>query len=195
MGIWHWSGLLVTIALSWLASQERVLRLTQAYSEEGKRHMELSSFLKRFLLLLSRIFGESSLRVELDPVVSRHETVCKYQLEKRDVRGNGTVHHRAFMPASDGARSVFRISRLPDSEIWSLGLEKVARVRNLPLLGRLNVNAGLVYDQELRFNADADRLSRHADIVGWPPEKEKQQSIAQILAAESRSIPAPLSIQ
>ena len=187
--------MLVTIALSWLASQERVLPLTLACSGEGKRHMELSSFLKRFLPLLSRIFGESSPSVELDPVVSHLETVCKYQLEKRDVRGNGTVHHRAFMPAPDGARSVFRISWLPDSEIWSLGLEKVARVRNLPLLGRLNVNAGLVYDQELRFNADADRRSRHADIVGWPPEKEKQQSIAQILAAEARSIPAPKSIQ
>jgi hypothetical protein len=99
------------------------------------------------------------------------------------------------MPASDGARSVFRISGLPDSEIWNLGSEKVARVRKLPLLGRLDVNAGLVYDQELRFNADADRRSRHADIVGWPPEKEKQQSIAQILAAEARAISSPQPIQ
>jgi hypothetical protein len=123
------------------------------------------------------------------------ETVCKYQPEKRDVRRDGTVHHRAFMPASDGARSVFRISWLPHFGIWSLGLEKVARVRNLPLLGRFDVNAGLVYDQELRFNADADRRSRHADIVGWPPEKEKQQSIAQILAAEARAIPSPKPIQ
>lgn len=95
------------------------------------------------------------------------------------------------MPASDGARSVFRISKLPDSEIWSLGLEKVARVRNLPLLGRFDVSAGLVYDQKLNFNADADRQSRHANIVGWPPEKEKQQSIAQILAAESQAIRSP----
>ena len=95
------------------------------------------------------------------------------------------------MPASDGARSVFRILGLPDQQVWSLGLEKVARVRSLPMLGRFDVNAGLVYDQELTFNADVDRQSRHADIVGWPPEKEKQQSIAQILAAEARSIPAP----
>jgi len=99
------------------------------------------------------------------------------------------------MPASDGARSIFRISGLPDSEIWSLGLEKVARLRNLPLLGRFDVNAGLVYDQELRFNADADRRSRHADIIGWPPEKEKQQSIAQNLAAEARLIPLRQPIQ
>ena len=98
------------------------------------------------------------------------------------------------MPASDGKRSVFRISGLPESEIWSVGLEKVARLKNLPLLGRLDVNAGLVYDQELRFNPDADRRSRHAEIVGWPPEKEKQQSIAQILAAEARAITSPQSI-
>lgn len=95
------------------------------------------------------------------------------------------------MPASDGARSVFRVSGLPDSEIWSLGLEKVARVRNRPLLGRFDLNAGLVYDQKLSFNADTDRRSRHANIVGWPPEKEKQQSIAQILAAESQAIRSP----
>lgn len=99
------------------------------------------------------------------------------------------------MPASDGARSIFRISGLPDSVIWSVGLVKVAHVRNLPLLGRIDVNAGLVYDQELRFNADADRRSRHADIVGWPPEKEKQQSIAQNLAADARPIPSPQPIQ
>jgi hypothetical protein len=105
------------------------------------------------------------------------------------------VHHSAFMPAPDGARSVFRISVLPDLEIWSLGLTKVACVRNLPLLGRFDVNAGLVYDQELRFNADEDRRSRHADIVGWPPEKEKQQSIAQILAAEALAIPSPQTYQ
>jgi len=195
MEILHWNGLLVTIALSWLASQEGALSLTPAYSGEVRRHMELSSFLKRFLPLLSRIFGESSPSVELDPVVSRLETVCKYQLDKKDVRGDGTVRHRAFMPASDGARSIFRISGLPDSEIWSLGLEKVARLRNLPLLGRFDVNAGLVYDQELRFNADADRRSRHADIIGWPPEKEKQQSIAQNLAAEARLIPLRQPIQ
>lgn len=105
------------------------------------------------------------------------------------------MRHSAFMPASDGARSVFRILGLSDSETWNLGLEKVARVRNLPLLGRFDVNAGLVYDQELRFNPDADRRSRHADIVGWPPEKEKQQSIAQVLAAEARAIPSPKPIQ
>jgi hypothetical protein len=157
--------------------------------------MELSSFLKRFLPLLSRIFGESSPIAELEPVVSRLETVCKYQLNKKDVRANGTVRHSAFMPASDGARSVFRVSGLLDQQIWSLGLEKVARVRTLPLFGRIDLNAGLVYDQELTFHADTDRQSRHADIVGWPPEKEKQQSIAQILAAEARAISLPQPIQ
>ena len=98
------------------------------------------------------------------------------------------------MPASDGARSVSRISGLTDPEIWKLGREKVSVLRRLPLLGRFDVNAGVVYDQELRFNPDADRRSRHADIVGWPPEKAKQQSIAQILAAEARAIPKPQSI-
>jgi hypothetical protein len=183
--------MLATIAVSWLASQERALLLTQVYSGEGKRHMGLNSFLKRFLPSLSRIFGESFPIAELDPVVSRLETVCKYQLDRKELRSNGTVRHSAFMPASDGARSVFRILGLSDSETWNLGLEKVARVRNKPLLGRFDVNADLVYDQKLGFNADADRRSRHADIVGWPPEKEKQQSIAQILAAEARAIHSP----
>jgi hypothetical protein len=99
------------------------------------------------------------------------------------------------MPASDGTRSVFRIAGLVDSEIWRIGLEKVARIRNLPLLGRLELNAAVVYDQQLTFNPDADRSSRHAEIVGWPPEKEKQQSIAQTLAAEARAVTSPQLIR
>lgn len=86
---------------------------------------------------------------------------------------------------------MFRISGLYDSQIWNIGLEKVAHLRNLPLLGRFDVNAGFVCDQGLRFNPDVDTTSRHADIVGWPEEKEKRQSIAQHLAAEAKVFSSP----
>jgi len=134
---------------------------------------------------LLRIFAGSSARWTLRTVVSRDETVCKYQLEKHDVRNDGTLRYTALLPGPDGTRSVFRISGLSESDVWGMGLEKVAQIRHLPLLGRFDLIAGVVYDQELRFAVDADLSSRHAEIVGWPEEKEKKRSIAQVLAAEA----------
>ena len=131
------------------------------------------------------IFDASSHSPSVSPIVSRDETICKYQLDKDDVRNDGTVRYKAFLPASDGARSVFRISGLADSEIWHIGAEKVARLRDLPLLGRFDLKAAVVYDQQLNIAPDRDPSSRHANIVDWPDEKEKRRSIAQVLAAES----------
>ena len=158
----------------------------QVCSEEDARHMGLSSFLRAYLGSLLRIFGGSLPSTALGPIVSRKETVCKYQLEKDDIRKkDGTLKYRALLPASNGKRSVFRISGLSDPEIWNIGLEKVARIRCLPLLGRFDLKAALVYDQNLNILPDEDLSSRHANIVGWPEEKEKQRSIAQVLAAEA----------
>lgn len=134
------------------------------------------------------MFDDCSSSVELNSSVLPNETICKYQLRRDEVRTDGTVRHNAFMPASDGTRSVFRISSLSDSDVWKLGWEKVANLRGLPLLGRFEISAELVFDQGLKFNPDADRNSRHAEIVGWPDEKAKRQSIAQILAAEAKAL-------
>jgi len=157
--------------------------------------MGLSSFLKAYLGPLLRIFGGFSPSSNLSPTVSRDETVSKYQLEKNDVRQDGTLRYKALLPGSDGKRSVFRVYGLNESEIWDLGLEKVARIRYLPLLGRFDLKAALVFDQELNIIPDQDLSSRHADIVGWPVEKEKRISIAQELAAEAviRRRPQPES--
>lgn len=142
---------------------------------------------------LLRIFGGSSPNTTLSSTVSPDETVSKYQLEKNDVRQDGTLRYKALLPASDGKRSVFRICGLAETEIWDLGLSKVARLRGLPLLGRFDLKAALVYDQNLNILPDEDARSRHAEIVGWPDEKEKRRSIAQVLASEAKisALPSP----
>ncbi len=147
--------------------------------------MGLSSFLRLYLGPLLRILGGFSPSTTLCPRVSRDETVSKYQLEKDDLRQDGTLRYKALLPGRDGKRSVFRICGLTELEIWDLGLEKVAMIRCLPLLGRFDLKAALVYDQKLNILPDEDPRSRHADIVGWPAEKDKTRSIAQVLAAEA----------
>jgi hypothetical protein len=127
----------------------------------------------------------------LGPSVSRNETVTKYQLDREDVRKDGSVRYQALLPAANGKRSVFRIDGLTEVEIWNLGQGRVASIRSLPLLGRFDLKALDVYDHSLYFQVDADYRSRHADIVGWPQEKEERISVAQELAANCYRRPNP----
>jgi len=90
------------------------------------------------------------------------------------------VTERAFLPAPDGATSVFRIDGLDDKALWGHVDVHVGST------GRRVEGAGIVLAQVvknvgLRMRAD-DVPPRHAEIVGWPDEKSDQKSRAQQLA-------------
>jgi hypothetical protein len=117
--------------------------------------------------------------------VSRSEKVTRYLLDRRDIRKEGVLHWRALMPNKSGETSVFRVSQLSEEEIWSIGSEKVALARNMPLVGRGDLVAAIVYGKALRFSPDLDLQSRHANIVDWPDTKDARQAIALDLADEA----------
>jgi len=88
----------------------------------------------------------------------------------------------AFLPRNNEL-SVFCVADLPYSEIVPLG-----RHLNLPAERRIHGHATLasrsVADTGLTVDRD-DRPLRHANVTGWPDEKDKRLAIAQELAAAS----------
>jgi hypothetical protein len=112
------------------------------------------------------------------------ETASRYLIERGHFSPeNSRVKPKALEPArKDHKTSVFRISGLADPEIWSFGNEYVARPLGKALLGRGDLIVGEIKALGLAIEVD-DNPPRHANIAGWPLEKEKWKSLSQELAA------------
>lgn len=95
------------------------------------------------------------------------------------------VSYAAFLPNSTGKTSVFRISQLSNNGIWNIG-NAVAQKRGIPVLGRADIRAAIVFGQELQIDPN-DTPPGHADIIGWPTDKSKQKLKAMELANNSTS--------
>ena len=117
--------------------------------------------------------------------VRREEKITRYLLEKKEIRSNGKLHWRALLPNRDGETSVYRISECSEQDIWVTGLHDVAAARGKVLIGRGDLHASSVYDKALNIRPDTNLVSNHADIIGWPEEKDRLQAIAIDLAAEA----------
>ncbi|MBK8980616.1 MAG: hypothetical protein IPM29_32330 [Planctomycetes bacterium] len=86
------------------------------------------------------------------------------------------------MPAKDGKTSVFRIGGLTDRSVLAIGKRQVGEKRGLHGWGVFAARA--VLDVGLRFEPDDDP-PRHANIVGWPEDKEAIIEMAQDLSARA----------
>ena len=93
------------------------------------------------------------------------------------------------MPSPDLRLSVFRIDGLQLEEIWEIGQREVidAMSQSRELKGIADVKALIVQENDLEIEPD-NIPPRHANIIGWPEEKEKQKIIAQELAAEAKLV-------
>ena len=91
---------------------------------------------------------------------------------------------RAFMPPPNRKTSVFQINGLTESEIWDIG-EEVVRPNGKTLYGRGDILAVQIEKTKLRIDYD-NTPPRHANIIGWPEDKDEQKSLAQELAAEAK---------
>ena len=116
--------------------------------------------------------------------VDLSETLSRFVVYNRWIRADNTVRHIAFTPNKNGATSVFRISGISDNEVWNIGEREVGMKRNKPILGRADITASII-SNHLEI-IPSEPPERHADITGWPEEKDKQKDIALELAAKAK---------
>lgn len=96
------------------------------------------------------------------------------------------VKYPAFLPASDMNTSVFRVSTLSENEIWKIGKDDVAEKRGKQLHGRADIIAEYILTEGLAVKPDITSHPLHANIVNWPPEKQKQILFAKKLAEKTK---------
>lgn len=97
------------------------------------------------------------------------------------------VRPQAFYPSKRDHRvSVFIIDGLEDPQIWYLGEEHVAKPQGRTVLARGELTGNQVSEVgDLRLNRD-DHPPRHANIDGWPADKDEWKLLAQELAGMAR---------
>lgn len=124
--------------------------------------------------------------IKIEPI-KNNEPLARYILESSQFsRLKNIVKPSAFMPAPNLQLSVFRIEGLDQKAIWELG-EKEVVSRIIPiktLYGMAKLLALSAKSAGLRIDPD-DTPPRHANIIGWPKEKDEQKIIAIELATQA----------
>lgn len=106
--------------------------------------------------------------------------------------GGFRLKYHAFMPRSAHGRplelSVFRVDGLTEPQIWEHGRQHALPPgRNFH--GRGDMTLGEV-DATGPLRVDFDEPPpRHANVVGWPKERDQQLAVAQSLARAARPVP------
>ena len=141
----------------------------------------------RFLKRLASFLGGS----RADPLAYRQlvgdqEWISRFLFSDHHfVRSSGRVKHHAFSPRN-GEVSVFRIDDLPAHEIFRLGRQIAGSGRIDELKARADLKTIEVRSAKLDV-ASAPRIhQRHANIVGWPGEKERIRALTMELARHAR---------
>lgn len=117
--------------------------------------------------------------------VAQNERLTRYLLDRTTIRSDGNLHWRALTPNKDGETSVYRTDGWLYDQTKDVGVEEVARPQGKAIVGWADFIAQVVYTVSLKIRPDRDPLSRHADIINWPAEKDRHKSIAIDLAAEA----------
>jgi hypothetical protein len=95
---------------------------------------------------------------------------------------NNRVKHNAFMPSS-GETSVFRTGGLAEPEIWAIG-QGISTQRGQQLHARGDLLTGDVLSLSLTVEP-SEPPPRHANITGWPHEKDLIKLRAMELAEKA----------
>lgn len=125
------------------------------------------------------------------PPVDNDEMLARYVFPSKAVRNDGTVKPDVFIPYKHRELSVTRHREATDAEIWKLG-QQVAVQTGKTLRGRMDIKAKDCYVETLTVVAKPRTDNpNHADIEGWPPDKESQKELANRLAAECVYVEKP----
>jgi hypothetical protein len=131
------------------------------------------------------------------PPTADNELLARFIVYSDEKRADGTVKHKLFLPYKLMELSVNRHREATIEETWQVGFD-VATERGRTLYGLANIRASSCRSNELDVTP-APQLPKnpnHANIVGYPPTKEDQMAIAQILAAsiEGKWLPPPQQV-
>jgi hypothetical protein len=139
-------------------------------------------FLKRLLAFFSGWRPES-----LPSHVADAEEIARFLFSDKLFAASGSrVKHHAFSP-SRGETSVFRTIELNSADVWQLGKIAGASRRQSPR-ARADILTAKVRTARLDVVAAPSVHVRHANITGWPDEKERQRLMAMELAGASRLV-------
>ncbi len=125
--------------------------------------------------------------------VAPNELLTRYIISSHWFRKQDqTVKQDAFIPPDDSLElSVTRHLNLTEDDIWSIG-RGIVRVTPRTLHGRADVETGHVIAQRLSMVPQpAPDNPNHANIVGWPLEKDARKLCALEIARVARFVANP----
>lgn len=131
--------------------------------------------------------------------VADAEILSRYLLSSGHFVRSGRVKPRAFEPKFDEERgrletSVFRTTDLSEIDGWALAQREIGVPRRMPILARAELLTSAARHEELVVDSD-EPPKRHAIMIAWPAEKDKQIAIQQALASKARLHLAPPAAQ
>lgn len=104
---------------------------------------------------------------------------------------NQTVKSGTYLPAPNGETSVYLTSGVSEEKIWNIGREYVAKPRERTLHARGDVTVVAIVKTGLKVVPDTGPHPRHANITGWPPEKDERKMLAVEIADASKLMLPP----
>jgi hypothetical protein len=123
--------------------------------------------------------------------VDNEEWLARFIVWKAHVRADGTVKPDPFIPYKWVELSVTRHLGLGEEQLWAAG-ELVAAQVGRQLQGRGDVQAKVFIRQRLSVKAAPTRdNSNHANVVGWPQDKQAQKEIAIEVVSYVRFVAHP----
>lgn len=126
------------------------------------------------------------------PPVADAELLARYVTQKSQLRrSDRTLKQDVFVPHPRNELSVTRHRDATVEEIWQVGRD-VAAALGRTLYGRGDLRSSDCKTNSLRVEAKplADNPN-HANVVGWPPQKQDQKAIAIKLAAAAGKLITP----
>lgn len=122
----------------------------------------------------------------MDEAVANLEVISRFAMSSRQY---GTQPLEAkfplFMPPDDLRMSVYRTSGLNLEETWALGQQYVADPQQKQVKGRADLLASEAREHHLEVIGVPEPHDRHAEIVGWPPDRIRQRLLAVRLAKQA----------
>lgn len=127
------------------------------------------------------------------PPVADNEILARFATHSNHFRSSdGTITQNLFIPNRNGELSVTRHRDATEEEIWSVA-HTVVNMLGCALYGRADIRASDCNVHSLRVIKKPifPHNPNHADVEGWPPQKEDRKLIASKLAAAASKLISP----